>query len=249
MNDQDQATKAYWDAYKKAASEESGGGGGLISNARVETGFKVFAGGVGQDESWFPALYTDKAARATAKKAAKQLADEHGCNFSWGLAIVTPKDKTYKGGELATWSVETMVRFKPSYDEGHDIVLKSLMEHGVFADGKPVWLRLGFQDSPWHVENDKKDSQGRTPQVAYVTEKFANPGVAKKAIADMPKGDDNGDGSPPNHSASDWADYHDAIVEALTQPPGKGQSVKSVAEDYEVDSSYIQAIADEIVPV
>ena len=242
---QEETAQAYWDGLARAAKEESGGGG-LISHATVETGFKAFATGVGQSESWFPAQHSDKAGRATAKRAAKTLADEYGCKYAWGVAIVTPKDKTYKGGEVCTWSVETMVRFSPSYSSAYsEIVLPSLMEHRVYADGKPAWLRLGFQDDPWAVENDKKDSEGRTPQVAYVTEKFKSTPAAKKAISAMPTYDEESADHPSGYDAETWAGFRDEIVGMLEE----GQSSAEVAEAYEVGVKWIDAIAEDVAPV
>ncbi len=246
MND----TQAYWDGYKKAVKEESGGGGGLISHARVETGFQVYASGVGQDESWFPAPFADKKGRATAKKAAKTLANEHGCEYDWGLAIITPRSKTHKGGEPVTWSVDTMVRFAASYWSSHDIVLKSLKDHGVYADGKAAWLRLGFQDDPHAVETGKLDSRGKTPQFAYVTEKFANTKAARDAIKAMPKFDDEDNGMVGPYSREEWETYYDDIVEVLatlseTNSDGEmvPQTPAQIAKDYDVPVSEVEAFA------
>jgi len=249
----DQAAQSYWDGYGKATKEESGGGGGIISLARVETGFKVFASGVGQDESWFPASAIDKAARSTAKKAASKLADEYGCRYAWGIAICTPREKSYVRGEKATWNVPEMVRFTPSYSDAcNEIVIPSLKGHKLVADGSEKWLRLGFQDDPYAVENDKKDDQERFQQVAYVTEVFKNPRLAKRAIAEMPKGDSST--IPEGYDEDDWEKTKVDIAAELDgyhdlDEDGQAELIASVAADYELDTGYIQAVADDIVPM
>ena len=243
MNDQAQA---YWDSLDKANQEESGGGGGgIISNATVSTGYRVFASGVDQDAAWFPADPADGAARKEAKAAAGKLAQEHGCNLEWGLAICTPTEQSFVRGEKATWNTSVMVRFKASWTSAaKEVMLPSLKEHGVFPLPWSGWVRIGFKPDPYAVANDKKDDQGRYEQVPYISEVFKNPREAKKAIAEMPKGDATKADVPPGYTAADWDELRDTIVEAL-----QSQEVAEVAEDYQVDESYIQAIADSVVPV
>ena len=245
----------YWDQYDEASREESGGGGGLISFAQVETGYKVYASGVGQEESWFPAPAGDKKARAVAKKAAQALADEHGCAMNWGIGLVTPREKSYKQGSVVTWSVPTLVRFTASFwDSCSDIVIPSLKEHKVAPLPWEGWVRLGFQPDPYAVEQDKKDDQGRYRQVAYVTEVFPDEAAAMKAVAEMPTGDiGEGLGVPDGFDQADWDNLSDELVAMLQGFLDSGKSetmaVALVAKEVGVDGRYIKPLLEGIVPV
>lgn len=248
-------TDNYWDQYEAATREESGGGGGLISFAEVETGYKVYASGIGQEESWFPASASDKKARAVAKKAAQALAQEHDCAFNWGIGIVTPKEKSYKQGAQVTWSVPVLVRFTASFwDSCNDIVVPSLKENKVAPLPWQGWVRLGFQPDPYAVEQDMKDDQGRFRQVAYITEVFADENAAMEAVSNMPTGEiGEGLDVPDGFDEADW----DALTpELLTMLKGLLDSGKSeamavtlVAKEVGVEGRYVKPLLDQIVPV
>lgn len=246
----------YWNQYEKAVAEESGGGG-LISLAEIETGYKVlYATGVSQEESWFPAAASDKKAKAIAKKAAQVLAKEHENGVVYfGIGIVTSRGKSYKRGALVTWNVPALVRFTANFwDSCNDIVIPSLKERKIAPLPWQGWVRLGFQPDPHAVANDKKDDQGRYRQVAYVTEVFADEKAAMKAVGEMPTGDiGEGLSVPDGFDEPDWDALKDELTEMLKGhlDAGKSETMAAtlVAREVGVDVKYIKPLIDEIVPV
>jgi hypothetical protein len=247
--------ESYWDQLEQANQEESGSSGGLISLIKVETGFKVYATGVGQEESWFSAPASDKKARAVAKKAARALADEHDCAMNWGIGIVTPKEKSYKQGGPVTWSVPVLVRFTASFwDSCKDIVIPSLKANKIAPLPWQGWARLGFQPDPYAVEQDKRDKEGRYKQVAYITEVFADEAAAMKAVGEMPTGE-QGEGLdvPDGFSEEDWAALADELTKLLKAHMDGGKSgqlaMTLVAKEVGVEPKYLKPLVDEIVPV
>ena len=77
----------FWNQYEEAERQESGGGG-IVGLVNVRTGYKVYASGADQEESFFDAAAGDKAARAKAKAAATLYANEHSANQArWSILL------------------------------------------------------------------------------------------------------------------------------------------------------------------
>jgi hypothetical protein len=248
-----QEAQQFWKGHQEKAKELGGGGGGVIGRARVETGYKVFAGGVSQLESWFPALYSDtkgvKAAKAAADKLAKDHPKEDGspAGVNWGVAIICPTKSSYVKTEKATWQTDAMVRFAASYTDAHnEVMVPSFVTHGIVVpfDG---WVRVGVKPDPYAVKNDRKDEEGRYELCHYIVEVFANRGAAMKAVKAMPKGDAKSD-VPEGYSAEDWETVK-AEIKAQLSGDHPEEDIAGLAEEYDVPAEYIQAISDDIVPV
>lgn len=236
----------YWDAQAKAIKEQGSGegGGGTIGYGRVETGWKVMASGIPQGESWFPCDNGDKRAIAVAKKAAQKLAKETGAKFYYGIGIVLPADKSFSRGEAATWSTPELVRFTANFWTAFDeVLIPSLVENNIRVPWEG-WMQVLGKADPNAVENDLKDEQGRYKQTYYVAATFKNKVLAMKAVAEMPKGDDSSSDVPDKYTPEDWESFKPAILEQL-----ETESVEEVADAFEVELRYIQAIADSVVPV
>jgi len=249
-----QNTQSYWDQYEQRATNDMASGGdfvSLIAHIEVQAGWKAFAGGTSNEDSWFPANPADKQAWRLARKAANALCDE-GRFASSGITIIADKDKCYTKSEKKVYEQDRHF-YRSEYHEltikkdddgtprGHKVLFSALRAASVTV-GYSGWASLARVANPYYkAKGDEEKVWDKA--ITVVTETFKNFALAKKAIAEMPKGDED-DGSVGPYTAEDWAAQKDDVVKALDE-----QTPDEVAADYGVDVSYIQAIADDIVPV
>lgn len=204
-------SRNFWDEYEQADREESGGGG-VICQARITTGYKCYAEGLSQEETFFEANASDKTARAKAKAAAVAQAADYGAGRArWSVCIKALKTGEWKGepwnairvidGEWksVTWQDDRWFIVNTWTQACKEVVIPSLKEAGIAALPATIWARIGFQNDPYKeakgkagMTDEDQDGNPRFPQIAYIVEAFESLEAAQEAIglAKMPAGDE-----------------------------------------------------------
>lgn len=184
----------FWSDYEQADREESGGGG-VVGQATIMTGYKVYASGLTQEETFHEAPAGDKAARAEAKAAAVAQAADYGAGQArWSVCIMVPRESAVRviDGEWkgVTWQDDRWFVTNTWTQACKEVVVPSLKEAGIATLPATVWARIGFKNDPYKeaqgkagMTDEDQDGNARFPQVAYVVEAFESKEAAQKAIS------------------------------------------------------------------
>ena len=173
----------FWKEYEQA-TEQEGGGGGIVTKALIETGYKVYVSGLDQADTFFPAAPGDDAARKAAKSKAQALG-----KANWGIQIKAYRDTAVVRGRAATWQADRHFNTDSWTSAAKEVVVPSLRQAGIVLPWEG-WCRIGFQPDPFKLEKGEvgmtdqdQDGNPRYPQVAYVTEVFADEEAARAAVS------------------------------------------------------------------
>lgn len=261
----------FWNTFEQADREESGGGG-IVGLVHVRTGYKVYASGADQEESFFDAPASNKKARAEAKAKATLYANEHGANQArWSVLLHVPADSAIRviDGEWqgVTWQADRYFVTNTWTSACKEVVVPSLKNAGVTDIPCSIWARIGFQPDPYKVElgdagktDADQDGNPRFPQVAYIVEQFSDLDAARVACG-LETSDDvpdelkalaeetlaNDDGPPlPSGWESDPAVWRAQMVDnkKALGPLPKARITLSKMADSEVVSLYGASAAD-----
>lgn len=238
----------FWLEYEKADKEESGGGG-IVGLVNVRTGYKVYASGADQEESFFDAPASNKAARAKARAAATKYASDHGANQArWSVLLHVPVDSAIRviDGEWqpVTWMADRYFVVNTWTDAAKEVVVPSLKAAGVTEIPCTIYARIGFKPDPYKeslgeagMTDKDQDGNPRFPQVAYIVEVFDSLDAARAACG-LETGGNTGaqpasnEGDPP--LPDDWAGYPDAWMDEVRaikeEYPGPLPKVKAALE-------------------
>ena len=234
---------SYWDEFDKADKEESSGSGGIIGNVIVDTGFKVYASGQSNEDTFFSTGGVGGDARLAAKRKAETFAQEVNATKEpkWAVQIRVEKAGAVSGGNAATWSEDRFFvtdTWQPAFK---DIVRPSLERFEIVMPFTG-WARIGFKDNPYFVamgeSGKKEDPSGnlRFPNVAYITELFASKAEAMVAVGDS--GGSVSLGFVPEGTEEWWADAVVDIKEQKEMHALNNQQLREyVKENYEIDLS------------
>jgi len=242
----------YWDDFDKADKEESSGSGGIVGQLLVEAGFKVYVGGAGNAESWFPTAELGKAARLDAKRKAEVYAQEQGAQNQpkWSVQIRVVKDGAFSGGSAATWADDRFFVTNTWTSGFKEVVKPSLITHGIVLPFSG-WGRVGFKNDPYFEakgEDGKTDEDQagnpRFPLVAYITELFASKEEAMVAVASGGSAEaSEPEFVPEGWDATDWAECVSEIVEQKEMNAYSLAQVKKYVKDtYDVDLAMAEVV-------
>jgi hypothetical protein len=176
----------FWSQYEKSVESESGGGG-IICRAKIETVYKGFVPGLDQGDA-----YRAVGVNATdneKNKAKAELTALGADRAQYGVQIRAYRDSAVSRGKPVTWTTDRFF-FQASWNSAcKDVVVPSIRDSGIASLPYEGWVRIGFKPNPFNVAQGEagktdKDQEGnpRFPQVAYVTEVFANEDAARAAI-------------------------------------------------------------------
>jgi hypothetical protein len=227
----------------------------------VRSGYKVYASGADQEESFFDAPAGDKAARKVAKAAATKYANEHDANQArWSILLHVPVDSAIRviDGEWkpVTWQADRYFVTNTWTSACKEVVVPSLKNAGVTDIPCSIWCRVGFQPDPYKVElgdagktDADQDGNPRFPQVAYIVEQFSDLDAARAAcgLEDMPDelrplpDEDENDGPPLPEgweaSPDVWRDQMRDNKDALGPLP-KARITLNKMDDAEIVTTY-----------
>ena len=235
----------YWDDFDKADKEESSGSGGIIGNVIVDAGFKVYAKGQSNEDTFFPAGGVGADKRLVAKRKAETFAQGIGADQPrWAVQIQVEKEGAFSAGQLATWENDRFFvtdTWKGSFKE----VVRPALEKFEMALPFTGWARVGFKADPYFEamgEAGKEEDQNgnlRFPPIAYITELFASKEEAMVAVGDG--GGGSGTVMPefvPEGTEEWWADAVTDIKEQKEMHALNNQQLREyVKENYEIELS------------
>ena len=184
---------------------DGGGGGGVIAECQVEAGYKVFAPGTAQEDSWFPFSLGDTEAHEQAQTLAQKFATDHNAfrkkdgvptnrmAVSLGIVIIARMDKALSGGQPVQWQGDRHL-FTPMPEHWmsvslpnafRDVVAPSLAEHGITSFPWVGWCRISNVDNPYKVSQGEAgmtetyEDKPRFPQTFYVGDVYESEDAAK----------------------------------------------------------------------
>jgi hypothetical protein len=241
---------SFWEEYEQTSQEESGGGG-IVGQVQVDVGYKVYAAGYPQEDTFF--AVENQGQRDQAKAAAQAFATEAGAPNApkWGLQLRVYADGAHSRGQPVTWAKGDRFFNSDSWtDACKEVVVPSLKENNI-APPWVGWARLGFAPDPWEVKAGTMkdvDQQGnpRYSQRAYVVEVFANKAEAMAAVgssgSDKPSPADVAFGPEQSEYPEGWdADSWQMVVEAA-QEGTPMEAREAVGVEYGVDLSVAEIL-------
>jgi len=243
---------SFWDSYDEAVEEESGGGG-IVCQAVIETGYKVYVGGLDQVETFFPARANDKKDRRAAKVKADKLAADYNARASrWSVQIRAKRDTAVVRGQPATWQGDRFFVTNSWTEACKEVVVPSLKAAGIAQLPWEGWCRIGFKPDPYKVSLGKagmtdtdQDGNPRFPQVAYIVEVFADETAARVAVGAVESQPGPVEAAFPEQAdvPEGWdAETWHALAPDLKAARDGGQSPKAIADDYGVAVKYVVAV-------
>ena len=194
-----------WAELEKIAAAESGGGG-IVALCEIAVGYKVYAAGLPQAESFFATIPGNDASQKTAKASADALAQVHQVKAPrFGMQITARRDGATSRGVAVTWKDNRYFNVDIWTEAYKQVVGPSIKAAGVTQLPWNGWARLGFKPDPFKQAQGEAgmtdtDAQGnkRFPQVAYVVEVFPDEASAHaSAAADAPSPVLPSDGNAP----------------------------------------------------
>lgn len=228
---------------EQAAKENAGGG--IIAQVRFEAGYKLFVGGLGNRESFFPYTPGNDADAVAALAKAKGVAEKHAYTKSpqTSAQIVIYKNSV-KGREV-TWKDDRYFTY-PVWTDAYKKALKpSLAKAGIAAFGE-YWVRVEFVPDP--SGRKKKDQNGVevVDQVAIIAERYADEAAATKA-AQKAKAEAGGNVSVPDgYTSATWAKQKDDIAALRLSYIKAGQDAHAATEkaagDYGATAEQVYAL-------
>ena len=196
--------------FERMTSAE-GGGGGTIALCEISYGYKSYAAGQAQGDTFFsfvPSVNDTNGQAAVAKASAEAYNTLHQCPkpVRLGVQIKAMRNGALTRGQPVNWSVDARYFNTDGWTEAcKEVVIPSLKANGILVFPWKGWARLGFKPDPYKTAQGDAgktdhDLQGnpRFPLVAYVVEVFPDEATAHaSAAADAPSPVLPSDGNAP----------------------------------------------------
>lgn len=224
---------------------ESSGGRGWICYANISFGYKLFASGHSNKETFFAWDINVDGDKERARAAADAFRDK--INASGGsvkppssaIQIEIDIDNVY-GYDTSNWQDNRIFTYPVWTDAYKKVVRPSLKEANAILGWQ--WLRLSFKEDPRKPEyEDPLTGEMRVNLVPYVAEVFPTKQAALDAAADgagnTASTKNDGDAEPAFDSDEFIPELYDATSWALVKSDilkakAEGISPKQIADDY-----------------
>lgn len=226
-------------------AEKEGTGGGIIGQFRFEAGYKVFAKGLGNRESFFAYIPGDEKSQAAALAKAKETAGKYGVTSAPQTAAqlvvfknsVKGRDVTWKDDRFFTYPVWT-----DAYKKGLKPKLQELkMDH--FGD---YWGKIGFIPDPSGRKRTGTDGKDVVDLIAIPVEIYATEQDAIKAAHKDNGGAGAAPSIPQGYTADTWARQKDDISKLrlvyIQKGAGGDEATEKVAKDYGATAEQVAAL-------
>lgn len=256
----DEVTSVWNSDVVEGYERESGGGGaGWVCRANVILGYKVFASGMSNDETFFPYKIGDEESKKKALYDAKVFKDKYNesvpaggkkaTNPSNSIRIELDKENTYLK-DTSTW-LENRIQDTPMWTSAYKEVIKpNLVEAGAGEGWQ--WVVIRWADDPYAVKTGKKvinqiTGEERTPMLMYIAATFLTKEEALDYAAKAEAGEVD-DENPPfeteeeeqeSEKASSYPDGYDkesweTVVPLIKEALAEGTPPKQIADDYAI---------------
>jgi len=238
-----------WDSEQVVSwQEESSGGGGWICRVNVQLGYKVFARGKSNEETFFPADINVDGAMESAKTAARAYVDKLNNDLEYGeqkikapsnaIWIEIDKENVF-GRDTSTWE-NNRVFTTPAWTSAYkDVILPALRESNASTGWQ--WARVSFKPDPYQPKRMNQHGEEVDNLVAYIAEVYlskqdALDAAASQSLPSEAKTQGQGqaratqEGVPSGYDADTWAEVSGYIKDEIAG----GKSLKEIADDYGV---------------
>lgn len=226
-------------------AEKEGTGGGMIAQFRFEAGYKVFAKGLGNRESFFPYVPGDKAGQDAAMSKAKETAAKYGVTGAPQTAAQLVVFKNSVKGREVTWKDDRFFTY-PVWTDAYKKALKpKLSALGIDKFGD-FWGKIGFIPDPSGRKRKDQDGNETVELVAVPLELFADEAAAIRAAHK----DGNGTGAAPSipqgYTSETWSKQRDDIAKLrlsyIKGDMSAADATGKVAADYGATAEQVAAL-------
>lgn len=186
----------FWDLYDQEEAQNVGGGGGYICQVEFTVGYKVFVGGMSNEESWFAFAPGDAAAREAALDAARNT----GGKPQYGMQFRVIKDSII--GDEVTWQGDRYETYPGWTDDGK--LAKEQAQALNIAPGTH-WCRFAWFPSP--SGRMKKNEPDQPEFIGWPVEVYDDKAAAEAAAASIAENTETAEVPQwlPQHIESEWA--------------------------------------------
>lgn len=253
------------DVVKGYEKESGGGGGGWVCHTNVVLGYKVFAQGMSNDETFFPYKIGDENSKKKARFDANAFKDKYNesvpaggkkaTNPSNAIRIELDKEQTYNK-DTSTWD-GNRVQDTPLWTDAYKgLISPHLVESGAGEGWQ--WALIQWAPDPWAEKNNKTiinqvTGEETTPLVMFVAKVFLTKQEALDYAAELEAGKSPSEesDSPPfalddddEEQSSDVPDGYDqeswnSVVPFIEGELEAGTPIKQIADDYGVSVAVI----------
>ncbi len=241
MTDQNVGNSVWESDVVNSFENESSGGRGWVCLATLEFGYKLFARGKSNEETFFAFDINVDGDKDRALSEAEAFKDK--CNSEGGsvkaptnaLQITVSKENVF-GYDTSNWQGDRIFTHPCWTDAYKKVIRPSLKE--AKADLGQQWLRLGFKPDPQKPEyEDSLTGEMKANLVPFVMEVFLNKQAALDAAADTSAGAPKETTTSAPAQSSDIPEAYDATSWELVKPDilkakADGVAPKQIADDY-----------------
>lgn len=228
-------------------AEKEGTGGGIVGQFRFEAGYKIFAKGLGNRESFFAYIPGDEKSQAAAMAKAKEAATKLGVTSAPQTAAQLIIFKNSVKGREVTWKDDRFFTYPvwtDSYKKGLKPKLSELkMDH--FGD---YWGKIGFIPDPSGRKRKNQDGADTVELIAIPVELYADEQAAIKASHKdtLAAGAGAAPSIPDGYTADTWSRQKDDIgkmrLTYIKGGLGGDEATVKVAQDYGATAEQVAAL-------
>jgi len=234
----------------KSFEKEGSGGGGWVAWTNVELGYKVFAKGCSNEETFFSFKVGDDASKESAKREAYKFVDKVNSESAYevkkptnAIRIELDKEKVYNK-DTSTWQ-GNRIQDTPVWTEAYkEIIFPHLKEAN--ADIGWQWARISWEADPYKptrintMTGEEQDNLVMYVAETYLTKQEALDAAAKLGGGSSDESDDSSASNttdekvpdaniPEGYDEESWAGVIPYIKEDLASGE---KSPKQIADDY-----------------
>lgn len=215
---------------------EESGGGGYIGKIRFELGFKVYASGMQNDETWFP--FSTSADKPDAKARAAKLAAETSTpgnktktQLAYGFWLI---QDSVMNRDVSHWQGDRFWCYPHWTDAASKVIKPALQDCAIYGSPYEFYGRLTFIADPSGRTRTNQEGEQVAELVAFPAEKFASKEEAEKvAMGEMPK-PSTGEPVPGATGVPDW------LPEYAKDEAAKGKPAAVIAKEVDLDIGLVK---------
>ena len=209
---------------------EEGGGGGYVGLIRFELGFKVFAPGMSNAETWFP--FSTSADKAMAKAKASALAKDATTpgqtvrkQLAYGFWLIQDE---VMNRDVDHWQGDRFWCYPFWTPAAKEVIKPSLETCAIYGSPYEFYGRLTFCEEPSGRTRVNQEGEEVPELVAYPSQKFASKEEAQQvAVGEMPVPESGAAGIPELDEIPDW------LVKYAKEAKAEGKSPAAIAKETE----------------
>lgn len=208
---------------------EESGGGGYVGKIKFELGFKVYASGMQNDETWFP--FSDRETKEAAKAKAEKLGNETEARSDMCYGFWLMRDSVINR-DVGHWQGDRFFCY-PHWTEAAQEVIKPALETcAIYGSPYEFWGRLSFTQDPYGATEIGPDGEERTKLIAYPVEKFEDQDAAWAAVGSGEVSE--GEPIPGMEGVPDW------LPEYVKEEREKGKSLPEIAKEVDFEIGMVK---------